>query len=157
MNPALPTIYLSYGPVLSAYVQLFSRKTRSPGSLSQKHLTINHSSNHRFNRISTRRNISAGVPQGSIRDPFLLYNNDIPQNNKVATATFADNTALLAPDQDIQSAKNKDPTAVNKVTNWRKKWRINLNKTKSIHVNLTNKKYNYIQEMPTEQIILTWL
>lgn len=104
---------------------------------------------------SDLRQICAGVPQGSVLGPvlYLLFTNDIPQSNGVVTATFADDTALLATGPDIQSATNKLQTAVNNVTNWANKWRIKLNEVKSTHVNFTNKKYDYIPVIVSQQTI----
>jgi hypothetical protein len=46
---------------------------------------------------STIREIKAGVPQGSVFGPilYLLYTWDIPQEEDITTATFADDTASL--------------------------------------------------------------
>lgn len=90
------------------------------------------------------KEIYAGVPQGSVLGPilFLLYTRDIPQDEGTIVATFADDTAILAMDESVESSTRKLQRALNKVYNWTKTWRIVLNETKSTHVNFTYKKVN---------------
>jgi hypothetical protein len=47
---------------------------------------------------STNKEIKARVPQCSVLGPilYLLYTWDIPQEEDIKTATFADDTAILA-------------------------------------------------------------
>ena len=85
--------------------------------------------------------ISAGVPQGSILGPllYLLFTSDVPTSNEYVTATFADDTALLAIGKTPEESTNTLQTAINEVSNWTKKWRIKLNESKSVHVDFSYK------------------
>lgn len=95
---------------------------------------------------SDLREIKAGVPQGSVLGPvlYLLFTSDIPNLEENTTATFADDTALLAVDSDVGIATAKLQRSVNKIQDWTKKWRMKLNEEKSIHVNFTNKRAVYL-------------
>lgn len=87
------------------------------------------------------KEISAGVPQGSVLGPvlYLLYTRDIPRDENTLLGTFADDTAILAVDKTIEGSSSKLQKAVNRIAGWTQKWRIKLNETKSTHVNFTYK------------------
>lgn len=95
---------------------------------------------------SDLKEINAGVPQGSVLGPvlYLLYTSDIPQLENDTIATFADDTAILAVGESHEEAANKLQTSINQINIWTKNWRITLNKNKSIHVNFTNKREQYV-------------
>jgi GTPase SAR1 family protein len=109
--------------------------------LEDRHFRIKHE-----NVYSSLRKIRAGVPQGSVLGPtlYLLYTSDIPKPEGVTVGTFADDSAILAVGENIEEASCKLQQAVNEVSSWTKRWRIKLNGTKSVHVNFTNKKVQYI-------------
>lgn len=98
------------------------------------------------NGYSKFKEISAGVPHGSVLGPllFLLSTGDIPQEEGTTIATFADDTAILATGNTAEEATKKLQRAVDKVSAWTKKWRIKLNESKSTHVNFTNRKVTTI-------------
>lgn len=76
---------------------------------------------------------------------YLLYTCDIPETNTIKLATFADDTAVLALGNTIEETTANLQSAVNKINAWTKKWRININEGKSVHVNFTNRKIDYLQ------------
>lgn len=94
---------------------------------------------------SELKEIKAGVPQGSVLGPvlYLLYTCDIPELENSTIATFADDTAIMAIGDSHKEAAEKTQMAINEVYEWTKKWRIKLNQSKSIHVDFTNKKFQY--------------
>ena len=86
--------------------------------------------------------IYSGVPQGSVLGPvlYLLYTADLPTGNDTMTATFADDTAILASSMDPLIASMKLQNGLNKLQHWLKKWRIKANEGKSVHVTFTTRK-----------------
>lgn len=95
---------------------------------------------------SVLQKINAGVPQGSVLGPllYLLYTSDIPEPENNTLATYADDTAILAVGNSHEEAAEKLQNTVNKINTWTKNWRIQLNETKSIHINFTNKTNQHI-------------
>ena len=85
--------------------------------------------------------IAAGIPQGSILGPilYLIYTSDVPTSSNFFTATFADDTALLATGKSVEESSAVLQNAINLVHEWTNKWRIKLNNLKSVHVDFTNK------------------
>jgi hypothetical protein len=54
-------------------------------------------------------------------------------------ATFVDDTAVMAIGEIIESSTRKLQSVVNKVAIWTRKWRIKLNESKSVYIDVTNK------------------
>lgn len=97
----------------------------------------------RYNQeYSDLKEISAGVPQGSVLGPvlYVLYTRDIPVNDGTLLGTFADDTAILTADKSVEVSARKLQNAANNISNWTKKWRIKINETKSTCINFTYKK-----------------
>ena len=90
---------------------------------------------------SDLKNVSAGVPQGSVLGPllFLIYINDIVNNTESVIKLFADNTSLSL------ALNNSDSRA--EILNhdleflyfykWSKKWKVRFNEEKTEQQNFT--------------------
>ena len=70
--------------------------------------------------------IRAGVPQGSVLGPilYLIYTADLPTSNDVITATYADDTAILAVNKSPVEATILLQNSLHEIEKWANKWRI---------------------------------
>ena len=95
------------------------------------------------NAFSQSRNITSGVPQGSVLGPllFLIFINDLPDSIKSFVELFADDVKLLAgpSSQDVLQAD------LNNLTEWEEIWklRFNVDKCKVLHVGSRNTSFDY--------------
>ena len=110
------------------------------------------------NIMSNSKNITIGVPQGSILGPllFIIYINDLPLTTDIVSFyLFADDTAILIHGDDVHDLQNKVNAIIPKITKWFISNRLSLNAAKTfyqlysiysndndIQVNINNVKIN---------------
>ena len=83
--------------------------------------------------------IHSGVPQGSILGPILysIYTADLPVSEQTTTATYADDTAILASHRNRILASRNLQTHLAQLEKWFINWRTKANEGKSTHVTFT--------------------
>ena len=91
--------------------------------------------------LTSLHEILSGVPQGSVLGPvlYLLFTADLPTSFGVTTATFADDTAILAASKDPVIANQRLQQSLYSIQKWLNTWRIKANEAKSIHVTFTTR------------------
>jgi hypothetical protein len=87
--------------------------------ITNRHFRVKHEDSY-----SELKFIKAGVPQGSVLGPvlYLLYINDLLTTLYSTTATFADNTAVVAVGESNENLTKKLQSVLNKIAIWTKKW-----------------------------------
>jgi hypothetical protein len=73
---------------------------------------------------------------------YLLYTADLPTTNNTTIATIADDTALLATNSDPALASQQRKYHLDLLQEWRDKWNIKINQTKSSQITFTTKRTN---------------
>lgn len=84
-------------------------------------------------KLSVEKDIKAGVPQGAVWSPLLfnVYTHDLPQPRDVTIASFADDTAAIATSKRTPTVVNRLQRASNAFSRYFKRWRIQINPSKS--------------------------
>ena len=89
---------------------------------------------------SNKLKITTGVPQESCLGPllFLLYINDLPLASEFDTTLYADDTALMISDRDLNSLKYKANNELKKVDFWLRMNKLSLNYSKTNYIIYNN-------------------
>ena len=90
------------------------------------------------------REVSAGVPQGSVLGPllFLVYINDIVTNIMSVIRLFADDTSLSSALENSDTRTETLNRDLNTINNWAKRWKMNFNVDKTEVVNYGRERNN---------------
>jgi hypothetical protein len=111
---------------------LFKLKIYLPGNMYtilQSYLMNRHFRIKYRESYSSLRPVLAGVPQGSVLGPlfYLIYTANLPTLADSTTATFADDTAILAVHENPTEAMHRLQRHLNKIQSWLYKWRMKAN------------------------------
>jgi Reverse transcriptase (RNA-dependent DNA polymerase)/Endonuclease-reverse transcriptase len=92
--------------------------------------------------FSTIKQISAGVPQGSILGPilFILFISDIPEHPKTDFSVFADDTAIYSSSLSIPQNMRYLQQHLDKLNIYYDKWKIKINPNKTESITFTNRR-----------------
>ena len=93
---------------------------------------------------SSWKDVSSGVPQGSVLGPilFILYINDLPEVVSSSVKIFADDTKLYNKDSNSDIIQQD----LDALCTWAKIWQLHFNvkKCKTVHYGRDNQDYQYI-------------
>ena len=95
-----------------------------------------------YNVSSSLRNVSCGIPQGSILGPllFIIYINDITTSSSILKSIlFADDTNLFNSNQNFQQLIESTNFELNKLSEWFKSNKLSLNVDKTKFIIFGNK------------------
>lgn len=110
------------------------------------------------NKLSTDRPLAAGVPQGSVLGPTIynIYTHDIPEEEYLEKALFADDTAVITQSRDLKLAVRNLQTNLNILTEWFKKWKIAINEKKTQAVLYTKRRRLLPDELTPNNTRIRW-
>ena len=103
-------------------------------------------------QTSEWRNVTAGVPQGSILGPllFLIYINDLSGDLSSKAKLFADDTSLFSVTHDITTSANKLNNDLKKISDWAFQWKMifNSNPSKQAQEVIFSRKLKNVSHTP---------
>ena len=78
---------------------------------------------------SSWKDVTAGVPHGSILGPllFLVYINDLSNGLKSNPKLFTDDTSLFSVIHDVNSSQIDLNEDLDKINNWAYQWKMSFN------------------------------
>jgi endonuclease/exonuclease/phosphatase (EEP) superfamily protein YafD len=107
---------------------------------------------------STHRVVNAGVPQGSVLGPLLfnVYLSDIPIPVHSTLALYADDTAIIAQNSNLNEAIETLQTSIDTLSHWFNQWRFSLNPTKCESKVFSLKKFTPPPEILINNTEIQW-
>ena len=106
--------------------------------------------------FSDRRELTCGIPQGSILGPllFIIYINDLPNCLKITTCRmFADDTNLTAVEETLGEAEERAGLDLGNVQKWLSLKKLSLNIAKAGYILIPSRhEINRIDVQPTVKV-----
>jgi len=90
---------------------------------------------------SAAYSVDAGVSQGSVLGPMLLFINDIPKSRNSGLAVYADDTTVYTSSWSTALLTRRLQTYVDDILRYFTDWRMSINSDKSKAIVFTRKKY----------------
>ena len=101
---------------------------------------------------SSQRDVTSGIPQGSVLGPilFIIFINDMPNVIDSEIKIFADDTKLFRAITSIED-NEKLQEDLNALNEWSRKWQLGFNtsKCKTLHYGTNNKQFTYLLDGDT--------
>ena len=101
-------------------------------------------------QTSEWRNVTAGVPQGSILGPllFLIYINDLSGDLSSKAKLFADDTSLFSVTHDITTSANELNNDLKKISDWAFQWKMSFKQAKQAQEVIFSRKLKNVSRAP---------
>lgn len=102
--------------------------------------------------------VKAGIPQGSVLGPILfnIFCHDIPKPQECQLAMYADDTAIITQNKNLETSIEDLQKSLDQVSNWFAKWKLKLNPTKSEAKIFTLKRYTNPTEIKINNQTIIW-
>lgn len=90
---------------------------------------------------STVRPVLAGVPQGSLLGPelFSIYVSDIPKDQAVSLAMYADDTAIFTSSRSENIMVRRLQRSIDNLSEWFERWKFDINADKCVALRVTRR------------------
>lgn len=108
--------------------------------------------------LSTTKQITAGVPQGSVLGSTLynVYTSDTPRTTGTMMALYADGTAIISKSRCPEQASRNLEAAIDELEEWFEKWKIETNPNKSQAVLYTKRKGPQPEQIQINNVKIPW-
>ena len=106
--------------------------------------------------LTSSRNITACVPQGSVLGPllFLIYINDIPENLQGSARLFTDDTSLSYSSRNLQNLQLIIKYDLKHLHEWARRWLLTFNLSKTEVLLISNTFIDFDMQLVMDNSVL---